>query len=580
MSIQELTPFEKAAVFLHSLPDDISFQFKLHFKFSQLERMERAARKALRKIKPDKGALIADFLNLDKPPTGEELAAFVQEHFPAVLLRIKRAVFPAEDRELAGEAVRNILAGKPVAQGALLLANLPSSKIVEALSGEYSTSERVAYVKEIESIYEFYGEPIKTLREVVRGLAAADEDFLLAWEMAEPLPMLAKYGIEILGLMRRLGRTFEELCMLSAERVRAVLRHASDLQLAVLLKSETSSLKDKFFSEMPLERVETVRKEISLMPSVTIKDSWQAREDVLDIIRRLWQEDELTYLENNQRRVTCPDCGALTVIPVEKRRLVVTCESCSEMFIIKPEKGITRRHSEIRLRLGRKLKLPSPTAEELGLIMREFERELDELKENIKLDYFGYRPKEKLPKAIKKKLKRVLTETGRKVAQDFSYNLFVNSSIILISLRQKTGMEATLTLPEHNNIYLLSAAGREEKILIEMDRPLVSSIVRLLSDPQKRRQEPGGLGLGASGRRIFHQFISKFAREFSAAAALSEPLSFDIEAFFDTPADVEDYSPHQDVIHATFDMALDDVRGALNICIPVALVMSIFGDGA
>jgi flagellar motor switch protein FliG/predicted RNA-binding Zn-ribbon protein involved in translation (DUF1610 family) len=580
MKARKLTPFEEAAIFLSRLPKNLSFQFMLHFKISQLDRFEGAAQAAMKRgIEADKVA--AAFVSLEKLPEGKDLEKFINEHFGAILLKIRHAIYPAGGKETSVEAVRNILAGKPESVGALLLATLEPARIVEALSEGYSTKERVIFAKELECIYEYHGEPVKTLRDIITGLSAKDPDFIQQWENAKPIPQIEKYDIEVIALMRKLGRTFEEICIMSEQRVKDILALATDKELAQLLRCENEALQEKFFAAMPIERGETVRARISGMSEFTIADAWAARETVVDIIRKLWQKGELEYLERGMRRKVCPSCGALSIIPIEKRRVIMKCEHCGENSIVRPKKTISRRHSDIHMRIEGRVELPPPTAKELELLVREFDRELKGLREKIQFEFFGFDEKAELSTEEREKYLKIFSEFGRNLAQDFSCSLFVNCSILLVSLGQKTCMEATMSFPEITNIYLLTVRGYPEKILFEMNRATVKMIVEMLAETQRKWEEAEqGFAWSSVERRVYHHFLNKLAREFSKALGMETPLVFTIHKFFDSPAEVEDFAPDRYVIQASYNVMLEGKRGSMNLCIPLWLLKNfISGDG-
>lgn len=577
MTNKDLTPFEKAGIFLEYLPEDLAFQFKLYFKISQLELLLDAAHKATNDKNADVETVVTEFMGLESPLDEKKLDDFVKDNFNGLLIRLKRAVYSAHDKELETEAIRKILTEKSVPQGALLLANYSPIKIVDILGDpKFDTKIRLDYVKELESIFTFHGEPHSILDEIIRGLAATDPDFMLAWEMSPELDQMKKYGPEILGLMRRLGRAFEEICIVSEKYIDDILEFTSDMDLINLLWCEKDVVRDRFLSNLPRDRAQVIMRDLAKMPEFSISDAWRARELVVDLIRRLWQKQELEHLERGERRKVCPNCGKLTIVPISKRRLVVPCPHCGEMFIVKPKKTINRRRSQVRLRLDRDMKLPKIEAKELRLLVREFESELRALKEAFKTDFFGYKKQGKMSMELKKDMEKMFAAFAENLAQDFSYNLFVNCDISLKSMTRKTCLEMTLALPPLTNIYVLKARGYEHKLLFEMNRLVVKKIVKFLSEARTRWEKSQGLDLGQVERRVFHLFVDKLAGDFSSAFGVEPPLKLTINEFFDSPAEIENFNMDEEIIHAEFEIVIEGEKGKMNLCLPVRFIESLF----
>ncbi|HVU25876.1 MAG TPA: flagellar motor switch protein FliG [Opitutus sp.] len=99
--------------------------------------------------------------------------------------------------------------------------------------------------------------------------------------------------------------SFEDLSRLLPADLQRVLREVDSNSLAIAMKSASESLREKFFGAISKRAAESLREEIELLGPVRLKDVEIAQDGIIQVVRRLEEEGQITIeSENAQVQLT------------------------------------------------------------------------------------------------------------------------------------------------------------------------------------------------------------------------------------------------------------------------------------
>lgn len=88
--------------------------------------------------------------------------------------------------------------------------------------------------------------------------------------------------------------SFEDLMRFAAADLQRVLREVDSNNLAVSMKSATEPLRQKIYASISKRAAESLRDEISLLGPVRLKDVEMAQEAIIQVVRRLEEEGQIS----------------------------------------------------------------------------------------------------------------------------------------------------------------------------------------------------------------------------------------------------------------------------------------------
>lgn len=94
--------------------------------------------------------------------------------------------------------------------------------------------------------------------------------------------------------IRRKLFSFEDLNRLQASDLQRVLREVDSGNLAIAMKSASESLRDKFYASLSKRAAEGLKEEIELLGPVRLKDVEAAQDTIIQAVRRLEEEGEIS----------------------------------------------------------------------------------------------------------------------------------------------------------------------------------------------------------------------------------------------------------------------------------------------
>jgi len=88
--------------------------------------------------------------------------------------------------------------------------------------------------------------------------------------------------------------SFEDLGRLQPADLQRVLREVDSSSLAISMKSASESLREKFYAAISKRAAESLREEIELLGPVRLKDVEAAQDSIIQVVRRLEEEGQIT----------------------------------------------------------------------------------------------------------------------------------------------------------------------------------------------------------------------------------------------------------------------------------------------
>jgi flagellar motor switch protein FliG len=114
--------------------------------------------------------------------------------------------------------------------------------------------------------------------------------------------MLARLEERNAGLgeaVRKKMFSFEDLGRLMNADLQRILREVDSSNLAVAMKSASEALREKFYGAISKRAAESLREEIDFLGPVRLKDVEIAQDAIIQVVRRLEEEGEITIESDN-----------------------------------------------------------------------------------------------------------------------------------------------------------------------------------------------------------------------------------------------------------------------------------------
>lgn len=131
----------------------------------------------------------------------------------------------------------------------------------------------------------------------------ADLMKLLAKDMSKAiLSAIDKSNQDLATFIRKKMFSFDDLLKLSPRDMQRIARDIEMSDLVLALKPANQALQDAFFKAVSKRAAETLKEEISLLDNVKAKEVELARDKIIQVVRRLEEEGEITLetrSENN-----------------------------------------------------------------------------------------------------------------------------------------------------------------------------------------------------------------------------------------------------------------------------------------
>jgi flagellar motor switch protein FliG len=212
--------------------------------------------------------------------------------------------------EMEGRQIFNLIKHEQAQTIAFVLSYLETSKAAEILtmlSGEVR-EEVVERLGTIESTsLELVGKVVRSLsrhfdakarptfhrsggvRNVADVLNTLDKDISKAL-----LAKIEERNATLGAAVRKKMFGFEDLVRLASADLQRVMREVDSANLAVAMKSASEALRDKIYSAVSKRAAESLKEEISMLGPVRLKDVEAAQDAVIQVVRRLEEEGEIS----------------------------------------------------------------------------------------------------------------------------------------------------------------------------------------------------------------------------------------------------------------------------------------------
>ncbi|TVQ61150.1 MAG: flagellar motor switch protein FliG [Phycisphaerales bacterium] len=192
---------------------------------------------------------------------------------------------------------------------ALIICHLPHHKAAEILVG-LPMQKQVEVIKRMANMEQTNPEVI---REVERGLESRLSNMLLqSMEKAGGVETVAEIlnladrateksimeGLEaedpdLVEQIRRLMFVFEDILLVNDKGIQAVLKEVENEELSLALKTASTELQQKIFTNMSERASSLIKEDMEYMGPVRVSDVEAAQQRIVDIVRRLEEAGEV-----------------------------------------------------------------------------------------------------------------------------------------------------------------------------------------------------------------------------------------------------------------------------------------------
>ena len=108
------------------------------------------------------------------------------------------------------------------------------------------------------------------------------------------LARLEERNATLSAAIRKKLFTFEDLNRLQPADLQRVLREIDSANLAISMKSASTGLRDKFYASISKRAAESLKEEIEMLGPVRLKDVEAAQDAIIQVVRRLEEEGQIT----------------------------------------------------------------------------------------------------------------------------------------------------------------------------------------------------------------------------------------------------------------------------------------------
>lgn len=324
-TIAQLNKTQRLAAFLTLVGPEAAANLLREFDETEVEAITTEMAKLSYVPMPMQRALLHEFSSLaleavTSAPAGPSVAKDVLEksygsyRANEVINRIAptrpRSIDTTVLREIQPRQLANLLRREMPQTWALVLSYLEPSKCAEVLAvvgpeQRVDIVERIASIDAVSSVV--IQQVLSFLRSRIQHRGGSDvassggtrilADVLNQLEDAvsqQVLTSLEERNPELARSIKKLLFVFEDLGQLDKASISRVLREVDFHVLAVALKTSSDTLKQTIFSVLSKRAAETIREEIQYMPPVKLSDVEKAQDSILESVRTLAANGEIT----------------------------------------------------------------------------------------------------------------------------------------------------------------------------------------------------------------------------------------------------------------------------------------------
>ncbi|MCX7930407.1 MAG: flagellar motor switch protein FliG [Chlorobi bacterium] len=193
---------------------------------------------------------------------------------------------------------------------ALLLSHLPTDRSAEVLE-LFPDELRVDVVMRIATLGKVSPAIVQQIEQVVdqiaeqtlsQNMATAGGAQIVASILNQSPPVFAKSVMEYIERtnpqlaqdIKRLMFLFEDIMLIDDRGIQRILRDVDRRDLTLALKGAEERLRAKIFKNMSERAAKVVREELELMGPVKLKDVEAAQQRIVEIVKRLEEQEEIT----------------------------------------------------------------------------------------------------------------------------------------------------------------------------------------------------------------------------------------------------------------------------------------------
>ncbi|MGC9168184.1 MAG: flagellar motor switch protein FliG [Desulfurella sp.] len=319
-SIDDLTPYQKAAVLSIALGDEISAKLFKNLSKNEIEAISKEIA-FMKKIDPNiYKAVVKEFYQMLKAK--EYATSGGIEYAKEILVK---TLGPEEARRIIDKLIKllesnvgfgylenidpkqlvKFIQNEHPQTIAVILSHLDQSKAAEVLSllpketqidivVRMASLENISpnVIKRVSEMLETKMEDLSGSNVEIGGIRAVSEiiNRMGRTESKSLIDQISEKNPDLASKIRDMMFVFEDIIKLSNADIQEILKHIDKKDLTIALKGAPEELSKKFFSNMSSRAAETLKEEMEFLGPVKVKDVERAQKAIVDIVRRLDEE--------------------------------------------------------------------------------------------------------------------------------------------------------------------------------------------------------------------------------------------------------------------------------------------------
>ncbi|MGC8821926.1 MAG: flagellar motor switch protein FliG [Desulfurella sp.] len=319
-SIDDLTPYQKAAVLSIALGDEISAKLFKNLSKNEIEAISKEIA-FMKKIDPNiYKAVVKEFYQMLKAK--EYATSGGIEYAKEILVK---TLGPEEARRIIDKLIKllesnvgfgylenidpkqlvKFIQNEHPQTIAVILSHLDQSKAAEVLSllpketqidivVRMASLENISpnVIKRVSEMLETKMEDLSGSNVEIGGIRAVSEiiNRMGRTESKSLIDQISEKNPDLASKIRDMMFVFEDIIKLSNSDIQEILKHIDKKDLTIALKGAPEELSKKFFSNMSSRAAETLKEEMEFLGPVKVKDVERAQKAIVDIVRRLDEE--------------------------------------------------------------------------------------------------------------------------------------------------------------------------------------------------------------------------------------------------------------------------------------------------
>jgi flagellar motor switch protein FliG len=319
-SIDDLTPYQKAAVLSVVLGDEVSAKLFKNLSKNEIEAISREIA-LMKKVNPDiSKAVVREFYQMLK---AKEYASTGGLEYAKELLI--KTLGPEEARKIIDKLVKllesnvgfgylenidpkqlvKFIQNEHPQTISVILSHLDQSKAAEVLAllpketqidivFRMASLENISpnVIKRVSEMLETKMEDLSGSNVEIGGIRAVSEiiNRMGRTEAKSLVDQIAEKNPDLASKIRDMMFVFEDIIKLTNSDIQEILKHVDKKDLTIALKGSPEELSKKFFSNMSSRAAETLKEEMDFLGPVKVKDVERAQKAIVDIVRRLDEE--------------------------------------------------------------------------------------------------------------------------------------------------------------------------------------------------------------------------------------------------------------------------------------------------